>query len=575
MHLLFISHWLFYFFFFYYYHYNYHNYVRVSLAAKNKQRLDLIEVLRSGDLSKVKAFIGDSLGNAKSNKSNILDERSVHMKELLSNQPLLHCCVGEQNTHVDNGYSKATEENRLSVAKYLLNLKNHSVSLGIVDDDGRTALHLAAKKEDSKMLSLLLTTRDQSTDRKMQLDINRKCNKSGWTPLHYAAGQGDLSAVKLLMDAGASLLVHAVSGKGATPLEVVKTRLQNAGHFSALHISNLQQVAKELSEAVRNLEKIKQHKEAERLLKEEKLAGERKKLAEREDKERELLERKQKQLKDKHDKDRSRTIEEDSKKFLLPQSINSNTGGTGNSIVGKNISNSGGQSIQLSLSQKELKDTKENGRDRDSPTVTPTSNMNNTSVDSIMDDPSKSAKKKKKKNKKEDENVQSSIPLILPPHLVTIGSSSNRMTVVDVASRDELVDHLLAMGFVEVDCLAALALYGKDLDRALSWLCDRPPSATTSTTTIATATSVIAITNTASVQNNIDLINPTISSTSTNISIIGSISTSSTIQSEINAENIRLQKEKDHKEELRRINRAWNQKAEEEKKRVSTYVISK
>jgi hypothetical protein len=35
------------------------------------------------------------------------------------------------------------------------------------------------------------------------------------------------------------------------------------------------------------------------------------------------------------------------------------------------------------------------------------------------------------------------------------------------------------------------------------------------------------------------------------------------------AEANRLQKEKDHKEELRRVNRAWNIKAEDEKKKVT------
>jgi hypothetical protein len=524
------------------------------MEAKIKQRLDFFEVLRSGDLNRVKLFIGDTLDGTKSSKSAPLsaasEQRASVMQDLLARQPLLHCCVGEQSFHSadSNEDNKGTVEDRLAIARYLIGLRNHSVNLGITDNDGRTALHLAAKKEDSAMLKLLLSARDESAEKKSQLDINSRCTKSGWTPLHYAAGQGDVPAVRLLMEAGASLLVHAVIGKGATPLEVVKTRLQNSGHFSSAHISNLQQVAKELSEAVRNLEKIKQQKETERLLKEEKQIVERQKLAEREEKERELLERKQKQLKDKQERDRLRTLEEETNRkkpivSLSPRPIDL-------------IANSSSKIVASSQSSLSLSQQQSSLVNIDSSL---TSAIGDIAAASNVDDSSKAAKKKKKKDRKKEEEI------VPPPITVSLGS--DKVTVVDVASRDELVDHLLAMGFAESDCLAAISLYGKDLDRSLSWLCDKPAKTLVPPVFSPKGTDTYNVTSLPFVSGNM---NVSIGTSGPSLISAGNVSLSnSTAQNE----SIGLQKEKDHKEELRRINRAWNQKAEDEKRRVNIPMI--
>jgi hypothetical protein len=517
---------------------------RLQLEAKAKQRVDLFDVLRSGNLAKVKCFIGDTLETTKSPKtaaaSGSSQLRARVMRELVATQPLLHCCVGEPASHLAGKEgSKILGEGRLAVAKYLLGQRTRPIDLGITDDDGRTALHLAAKREDPAMIRLLLSAREENPDRKAQLDINARCRKSGWTPLHYASSQGDVPSLKLLLEAGASLVVHAGTGKGATPLEVVKSRLQNAGHFSAAHIANLQQVAKELSEGMKNLEKVKHQKEAERILKEEKLEAAKKKLAEREEKERELLERKQKQLKDKQDRDRQRDEEESNKKPLKV-----NPAPPTNTPVSKGSNTPVSVTHTRTVSPSSVTATK------------PSIVAGSTSADSVspaVDNTLKVSKKKLKKDrKKEEEDVP--VPVLTPavPKIVA---------VVDVASRDELVDHLLAMGFPEADCLTAISLYGKDLDRALSWLCDRPPVTPTQSATVIGASSATPAV-TAAVASTL---NP-------RQEVSGSgITTQSSAQK---SEALRLQKEKDHKEELRRINRAWNQKAEDEKRRVSHCYVS-
>lgn len=351
---------------------------------------------------------------------------------------------------------------------------------------------------------------------------------------------------------------------------MVRSRLQNAGHFSASHIANLQLAAKELSEAVRSLEKIKQQKETERLLKEEKLEAARKKLAEREEKERELLERKQKQLKDKQDRDRSRDVEEESSKRPPKHTpsvpATASVAPTKGPAVSAHLPN---PSIPLSSPAPPLPPSISTSAYASNPTPPPpppaaplckvpatiaaaatttaaTVAPSSTSAvgSGVTDSAQKALKKKLKKDRKKEEE-ESAPPIPLSPPVPT-------SIVTDVASRDELVDHLLAMGFREADCLQAISLYGKDVDLALSWLCDRPAAATTQKA----SASVVSTTANASAHVRSDI-----------GTAHGVMHLSDNLHS---TESLRLQKERDHKEELRRINRAWNQKTEDEKRRVST-----
>ena len=173
--------------------------------AKIKQSLELLDVLRSGNLSNVKSFIGDTLDpkNVSHGDAAMLQRRSV-MRELICTHPVLHCCVAETpvGATIINDDFDESNDGRLDVVRYLLRLKTFPVNLMAVDDDGRTALHLACKKSDSSFVRVFL----ESSKRRSQVDLNMKCNKTGWTPLHYAAGQGDILSVRQLMDAGNCLL---------------------------------------------------------------------------------------------------------------------------------------------------------------------------------------------------------------------------------------------------------------------------------------------------------------------------------------------------------------------------------
>ena len=124
-----------------------------------------------------------------------------------------------------------------------------------------------------------------------------------------------------------------------------------------------------------------------------------------------------------------------------------------------------------------------------------------------------------------------------------------------MSSREELLDHLLAMGFPERDCLAAIASCGINVDLAVSWLCERPSNAV--------ETKV----------GKIDDLRPRIHSGTKPVKSSSSANTdiSSSAQEKLDAAAA-AKREKDHNEELRRINRAWNARAEEEKRKVCSVL---
>lgn len=76
-----------------------------------------------------------------------------------------------------------------------------------LDEDGRNALHHAAVRGEVDVLASLPKRGDHDLD---------LADRQGFTPLHFAAQQGDLEAVRLLLVAGAS--VDPQDSRGNTPL---------------------------------------------------------------------------------------------------------------------------------------------------------------------------------------------------------------------------------------------------------------------------------------------------------------------------------------------------------------------
>jgi hypothetical protein len=241
---------------------------------------------------------------------------------------LLHFCVavykGSGGKAVD---PHEVQEGKLAIAKYLLTFRSSSLDLGLIDDDGRTVLHVAAMYGDAQLIEFLVEQRSEQEKKIHTIDINSRCLNQGWTPLHYAASYGVVATVQLLVKLGAILNVHAFvyspssaakdsDNKGPTPLELARKKIRSSRNLPQPEVRCLESVVSELEKALHRLEVLRQQREAEKCNKESKLKEEKQRLAEKEQTERELLERKQKQLREKQEKERIKN-EEDTRRVAL------------------------------------------------------------------------------------------------------------------------------------------------------------------------------------------------------------------------------------------------------------------
>uniref|UniRef100_A0A672KSP4 Ankyrin-2-like n=1 Tax=Sinocyclocheilus grahami TaxID=75366 RepID=A0A672KSP4_SINGR len=153
------------------------------------------------------------------------------------------------NSQSQNGFTPlymAAQENHLDVVRYLLeNDGNQSIAtedgftpLAIALQQGHNqvvslllehdtkgkvrlpALHIAARKDDTKSAALLLQN-DHNADVQSKMMVNRT-TESGFTPLHIAAHYGNVNVATLLLNRGAA--VDFTARNGITPLHVASKR---------------------------------------------------------------------------------------------------------------------------------------------------------------------------------------------------------------------------------------------------------------------------------------------------------------------------------------------------------------
>ncbi|XP_037530725.1 ankyrin-2b [Nematolebias whitei] len=153
------------------------------------------------------------------------------------------------NAQSQNGFTPlymAAQENHMDVVRYLLeNGGNQSIAtedgftpLAIALQQGHNqvvsvllendtkgkvrlpALHIAARKDDTKSAALLLQN-DHNADVQSKMMVNRT-TESGFTPLHIAAHYGNVNVATLLLNRGAA--VDFTARNGITPLHVAGKR---------------------------------------------------------------------------------------------------------------------------------------------------------------------------------------------------------------------------------------------------------------------------------------------------------------------------------------------------------------
>ncbi|CAJ1052175.1 ankyrin-2 isoform X3 [Xyrichtys novacula] len=127
----------------------------------------------------------------------------------------------------DGNQSIATEDGFTPLAIALQQGHNSVVSLLLEHDTkGKVrlpALHIAARKDDTKSAALLLQN-DHNADIQSKMMVNRTTEngKSGFTPLHIAAHYGNVNVSTLLLNRGAA--VDFTARNGITPLHVASKR---------------------------------------------------------------------------------------------------------------------------------------------------------------------------------------------------------------------------------------------------------------------------------------------------------------------------------------------------------------
>ncbi|XP_056128281.1 ankyrin-2b isoform X6 [Rhinichthys klamathensis goyatoka] len=153
------------------------------------------------------------------------------------------------NSQSQNGFTPlymASQENHLDVVRYLLEnggnqstatedgftplaialQQGHNQVVSILlenDTKGKVrlpALHIAARKDDTKSAALLLQN-DHNADVQSKMMVNRT-TESGFTPLHIAAHYGNVNVATLLLNRGAA--VDFTARNGITPLHVASKR---------------------------------------------------------------------------------------------------------------------------------------------------------------------------------------------------------------------------------------------------------------------------------------------------------------------------------------------------------------
>ncbi|XP_078792638.1 ankyrin-2b isoform X1 [Oryzias latipes] len=177
---------------------------------------------------------------------------ALHISSLAGQAEVVKTLVkrgADINAQSQNGFTPlymAAQENHLDVVRYLLEnggnqstatedgftplaialQQGHNQVVSILlenDTKGKVrlpALHIAARKDDTKSAALLLQN-DHNADVQSKMMVNRT-TESGFTPLHIAAHYGNVNVATLLLNRGAA--VDFTARNGITPLHVASKR---------------------------------------------------------------------------------------------------------------------------------------------------------------------------------------------------------------------------------------------------------------------------------------------------------------------------------------------------------------
>jgi hypothetical protein len=539
--------------------------------------------------------------------------------------PLLHACIDRT---IPNTASQAkavvNEDNsRVLIAQLLLGCPAFALPIELQNIEGLSVLHLAARYGDLPMMSVLLSTDyDSLPARKgkgyLPFDVNEHCTQRGWTPLHYAAAGCHIDLCRLLLKYGgdSKLLSNivpestsSISSDQLTSLDIINSKLTaKPQHLSGAVVQGLNQLVTEMTKPVVKIAIGGSSSAAKSGTNAKPTTSKAKAPTEKELKEQEQAERKQKQAKEKQEKqEREREKEREKEKEKEKDREREKEREREREREREKEKEKEKVKQKEAKSESENKDSKKKstantatgGKGKASapvvpaapaapePAPVPAATVESSSSspppvssdaednDAIVETPVKAAAEpagatssKKSKKKKDKGAAEKPAPMLNPTTVIPT------IQQVEPVSRDELLDHLLAMGFPEADCLTALSVCGKDIDLAITWLCEHPPGtpapapAKSAPTAQPQSKPSAQQTPSKSTGGNSGSNSNNASKTPTPKTAAPPAVTTPAANTSAAADAAAKQKEKDLKEEMRRINRAWNAKAEDEKKKV-------
>jgi hypothetical protein len=391
---------------------------------QNKARDQMLQSIDDGCSESFEPLIVCRFGESLPAK--IMDDVVSGFKLMLPSLNLFHRCITDFSEYrhlmeTPNLLPKHVVQlahNRVAMAERLYHCEDLHVDFAAVDEQGLSVLHRSIADYDVGYAKFVVDTivSGSTAQRKISLNLNSRCHKKGWAPIHYAVDRANIPSIRLLAYAGANLQASSATDKRMVPLELAKARIKSSPSNSP---------SKDQAERVLSLltEMISWQKTAAKDAEKSKKADTMVDVP-------------------------SKTPTKAQGKVATPEKKDDKSGST---------STTADPAMASKGSEKKKKKGPESKKKESGASSIVSSKAE--PVTSTTPPPAAV----------EDHSASPS------PSPTTTGVTLHSGAIISFASHDEMMDNLLAMGFQESDCLQAIQRYGTDLDSAISWLCERPP----------------------------------------------------------------------------------------------------